>query len=205
MLERIIFSGFGGQGILAMGQFLAYAGMLEGKHVSWLPSYGPEMRGGTANCSVTLSSKPVSSPIVTQANCVVAMNQPSLDKFENSLCNEGLLIINSSIIEAPASRGDIEICDVKANDIADKLGVPQVANMVILGLYLAKRPIVKLETVISAMAERLGEKKAHLLDTNKKALAAGFKLAGTFPSLLATQIAELSKSILGEKNSAAGE
>lgn len=173
MLEQNIFAGFGGQGVLLMGQLLAYAGMLEDKEVSWLPSYGPEMRGGTANCSVVVSDSPVASPIVTMATTVVAMNRPSLDKFEGSVLPDGKLFINSSIIDKKSERGDIEVYYVPCNEIAEELGNPRVANMVMLGAYIEKTKCVDFESVLQALLYKLGEKKAHLIPLNREALNKG--------------------------------
>jgi 2-oxoglutarate ferredoxin oxidoreductase subunit gamma len=142
MIEQVIMAGFGGQGVMSMGQLLAYSGMLEGKNVSWLPSYGPEMRGGTANCNVIVSDDEIGSPIVTEATAVIAMNLPSLDKFEHSVMPGGTLIINSSLIERKCSRTDIDVFYIPANEIADELGNNRVANMVMLGAYLKKTGIV---------------------------------------------------------------
>lgn len=178
MLEQNLFAGFGGQGMLLMGQILAEAGMNEGKNVSWLPSYGPEMRGGTANCSVVISDRPIASPVITQASCVVAMNRPSLDKFEKTVKPGGTLIINSSLIDVKASRDDIEVMYVPANELAEGLGSPQVANMVILGAYLGKSKCVSVDSVLEAILKKLGKRKAHLLDINKEAILAGAKCAG---------------------------
>ena len=173
MLEQNIFAGFGGQGVLLMGKLLAEAGMFEGKEVSWLPSYGPEMRGGTANCAVVISDKPVASPVVTMATSVVAMNRPSLEKFENSLLPGGKLFINSSIIDVKCDRKDVDVYYVPCNAIADELGNPKVGNMVMLGAYIEKTKCVDFETVLKALLETLGEKKAHLITLNRKALEAG--------------------------------
>ncbi len=173
MLEQNIFAGFGGQGVLLMGQLLAYAGMLEDKEVSWLPSYGPEMRGGTANCSVVVSDSPVASPIVTMATTVVAMNRPSLDKFEDSVLPNGKLFINSSIIDKRPERSDIEVYYVPCNEIAEELGNPRVANMVMLGAYIEKTKCVDFESVLQALLYKLGEKKAHLIPLNREALNKG--------------------------------
>ena len=173
MLEQNIFAGFGGQGVLLMGQLLAYAGMLEDKEVSWLPSYGPEMRGGTANCSVVVSDSPVASPIVTMATTVVAMNRPSLDKFEDSVLPDGKLFINSSIIDKKSDRGDVEVYYVPCNEIAEELGNPRVANMVMLGAYIEKTKCVDFESVLQALLYKLGEKKAHLIPLNREAINKG--------------------------------
>src|SRR5699024_10889245 len=133
MEERVIMAGFGGQGVMAIGQLLTYGGMVENKNVSWLPSYGPEMRGGTANCGVIVSDEPVGSPVVVNSTSAIIMNKPSLDKFEDSIINGGKLFINSSLIEQKAKRDDIDIYYIPANEIADEIGNARVANMVMLG------------------------------------------------------------------------
>lgn len=173
MLEQNIFAGFGGQGVLLMGQLLAYAGMLEDKEVSWLPSYGPEMRGGTANCSVVISDEPVASPVVTKASAVVAMNRPSLDKFEDAVLPGGMLFINSSIIDKKPERTDIKVYYVPCNEIAEELGNGRVANMVMLGAYIELTKCVDIESVLDALLHKLGEKKAHLIPLNREALNRG--------------------------------
>ncbi|MDO4749404.1 MAG: 2-oxoacid:acceptor oxidoreductase family protein [Eubacteriales bacterium] len=176
MLEQTLFAGFGGQGMLLIGEFLAEAGMEEGKYVSWLPSYGPEMRGGTANCSVVVSDRPISSPVITAASCVIAMNRPSLDKFENTVRPGGLLIVNSSLIDVKAKRDDIDVLYIPASEVAEEIGNPKGANVVILGAYLARRPVVSVDSLMSAMKVKLGERKARFLEGNKKALLAGLEL-----------------------------
>ena len=168
MLEQNIFAGFGGQGVLLMGQLLAYAGMLEDKEVSWLPSYGPEMRGGTANCSVVVSDSPVASPIVTMATTVVAMNRPSLDKFEDSVLPDGKLFINSSIIDKKSDRGDVEVYYVPCNEIAEELGNPRVANMVMLGAYIEKTKCVDFESVLQALLYKPVSYTHMTLPTNRE-------------------------------------
>lgn len=173
MLEQNIFAGFGGQGVLLMGQLIAYAGMYEDKNVSWLPSYGPEMRGGTANCSVVISDEPVASPVVTAASTVIAMNRPSLDKFESNVLPGGKLFINSSIIDKKPERDDIEVYYVPCNEIADELGNARVANMVMLGAYIEKTKCVDIENVLKALLYKLGEKKAHLIPLNREAINLG--------------------------------
>jgi len=173
MNEQIIIAGFGGQGVLSMGKMLAEAGMIEGREVTWLPSYGPEMRGGTSNCSVIISDDWIGAPNITQATAVIAMNGPSLEKFESYVAPGALLFINSSIIERKATRTDIEVHYVPANDIAEELGNGRVANMVMLGAYLAKKPIVKVDTVIDQLKEVLGPKKAHLIPLNREAIERG--------------------------------
>ncbi|MDR1620373.1 MAG: 2-oxoacid:acceptor oxidoreductase family protein [Clostridiales bacterium] len=178
MLEQNLFAGFGGQGVLLMGQLLAYAGMLEGKYVSWLPAYGPEMRGGTANCSVNISDEPIGSPVVSKATAVVAMNRPSLDKFESAVQPGGMLFINSSIIDRKAQREDIRAYYVPCNEIAEELGNGKVANMVMLGAYLEKTRCVDMEGVLDALLHKLGEKKANLIPVNREALKRGAGAVG---------------------------
>ncbi|HBD87184.1 MAG TPA: 2-oxoacid:ferredoxin oxidoreductase subunit gamma [Clostridiales bacterium] len=176
MKEQCVFAGFGGQGMLLIGKFLAEAGMQSGKHVSWLPSYGPEMRGGTANCSVVISDQPVASPMISAADSVLAMNLPSMVKFEKLLKPGGLLLVNSSIINEKAGRSDIEVVYVPCNAIAEKIGNPKGANVVFLGAYLAKKAeVVSVDTAIEAIRTELGESKAKFLDGNIKALHAGME------------------------------
>lgn len=173
MEERIIIAGFGGQGVMAMGQLLTYAGMIEGKQVSWLPSYGPEMRGGTANCNVVISSDDVGSPVVLDANTAIIMNKPSLDKFENSVVKGGKLFINSSLIDRKSERDDIEVYYVPCNEIAGELGNVRVANMVMLGAYLEATKVVSVDSVLAGFTKVFGEGKAHLLPINKEAIEKG--------------------------------
>ena len=136
--SRVICAGFGGQGVMSMGQLMTYAGMLENKEVSWLPSYGPEMRGGTANCAVTISDQPVGSPIITDdATAAVIMNSPSLTKFEGDVVPGGVILINSSLVHEKCSRDDIEAYYIDANELSNELGGPKFANMVMLGAFLA--------------------------------------------------------------------
>ena len=173
MLEQNLFAGFGGQGVLLMGQLLAYAGMLEGKQVTWLPAYGPEMRGGTANCSVIISDEAIGSPVVSRATTVIALNRPSLDKFEENVQQGGKLFINSSIIDRPAKRDDVEVYYVPCNEIAERLGNARVANMVMLGAYIERTGSVDMENVMQALKDKLGAKKADLLSLNREALKEG--------------------------------
>ena len=173
MVLTNIFAGFGGQGVLLIGKLVAYAGMDEGRNVSWLPSYGPEMRGGTANCSVVVSDDPIASPVLSMADCVIAMNTPSLDKFEANVLPGGKLFINSSIIDKKATRTDIDVYYVPCNDIADQLGNPKVLNMARLGAYLEATKVVGVESVLQALLHSLGEKKAHLIPLNRQAIEMG--------------------------------
>lgn len=178
MLERDIFAGFGGQGVLLMGQLLAQAALFEGHNVAWLPSYGPEMRGGTANCSVTISDKPVASPIIDHPTSLIAMNAPSLDKFEKTIVPQGKLFINSSIIPKKSSRDDIDVFYVPCTEIAVDLGQPKVANIAMLGAYVATTKCVSEESVIAALQHKLGERKKHLIPVNREALRQGAAAAG---------------------------
>lgn len=175
MTHEIVMAGFGGQGVMLMGQLMTYAGMLENKHVSWIPSYGPEMRGGTANCSVIISDEPVGAPIVSEPTTVVAMNLPSLDKFETSLQAGGNLIINSSLIERGAKRSDVNVFLVPSNDIANELGNAKVANMVVLGAIIAATKAVSQESVLKAFAKMFA-KKPELLAINEQAIKRGAAL-----------------------------
>lgn len=170
--HKLIIAGFGGQGVMLMGQMIAYAGMFEGKEVTWMPSYGPEMRGGTANCSVIVSDKKISSPIIVEATAAAVMNQPSLEKFESIVKPGGLLFINTSLIKDLPTRNDLEIFKIDANEIAVELRNDKVSNMVILGAIVNKTGIVKLESIEKAMEKLFTGNKAKLLPLNKQALTA---------------------------------
>lgn len=177
MLQEIIVAGFGGQGVMSMGQLLAYAGLVEGKHVSWIPSYGPEMRGGTANCSVTISDQEVSSPIITEPDTLIALNRPSLEKFEQHIKANGRLLINSSLIDAEPRRQDLQIVKIPASALAaEKLGNTQVSNLIILGALLELTQIVSIESVIGALKKVLPEYRHHLIPLNRQALEMGGEL-----------------------------
>ncbi|MDO4754103.1 MAG: 2-oxoacid:acceptor oxidoreductase family protein [Bacillota bacterium] len=176
MDERIVCAGFGGQGVMLIGQLITYAGMFENKEVSWLPSYGPEMRGGTANCSVMVSDQPISSPVIANnATVAIVMNQPSLEKFEADLLPGGKLLINSSLIDKKASRSDVEAYYVPCNDIANELGNMKVANMVMLGAYIELSKLVEPASILKALAKIFGESKANLIAINETAMEAGAK------------------------------
>lgn len=175
--EKLLLAGFGGQGIMSMGMMLAYSGMIENKHVSWCPSYGPEMRGGTANCSVIISDNEVASPIVNaEATVVVAMNMPSLKKFESYVAKGGLLLVNSSLIEEKSLRDDIDVRYIKANHIAKEIEPSgKVANMVMLGALIELKPMVKVDTLKEAFLKVFGENKAKFLPMNEQAISNGAK------------------------------
>ena len=178
MLQEMIFAGFGGQGVLSMGMLLAYAAMKEGKEVSWMPSYGPEMRGGTANCIVNISDQPISSPIVSAYDVAVVFNQPSLKKFEPKVKKGGILVWESTTIKEPPSRKDIEIYPIPAIDKAThELKNVKVMNMLMLGVLLKINGIVKKETVLLALKDTLPERHHHLIPLNKDAIELGMTLA----------------------------
>ncbi len=173
MTHEIIISGFGGQGVMAMGKTLAEAGMKEGLFVSWLPSYGPEMRGGTANCSVVLSEEEIISPMILNPTELIVMNKPSLLRFESQMESGGILLIDSSIIEIQASRTDIMTYYVPCSAIADELGNRKTANMVMLGAYIAATGLLKSDTVREIFTHLFTGRKAVLVDLNVEALHRG--------------------------------
>ncbi|HSM92514.1 MAG TPA: 2-oxoacid:acceptor oxidoreductase family protein [Anaeromyxobacteraceae bacterium] len=175
--EEIVIAGFGGQGALSMGQLIAYAAMTEGKEVSWMPSYGPEMRGGTANCIVIVSGERISSPIVTRYDTAIVLNQPSAEKFEQAVRPGGLLLYERSTVHAPPRRRDVEILGIDGVAEAQRLSSKQVANVVLLGAYLARRPVVSPATVVKALASVLPPHRQHLVPLNEQALARGAELA----------------------------
>jgi len=158
-----------------MGLNLAQAAMLEGKYITYLPSYGAEMRGGTANCTVAVSDEEIASPVASSPEFIIAMNQPSLIRFQNQIESGGLFFVNSSLIEAEISRGDIDIVEVPANSIAEELGSPRSANMVMLGAFTKKSNLASLSSVIEALKDTL-KNKQKLIAINKKALQAGYDL-----------------------------
>lgn len=177
MTHELLFAGFGGQGVLSMGMTLSYAGMIEGKEISWMPSYGPEMRGGTANCMVIISDTKISSPIISKFDAVVALNQPSLDKFEQAVKSGGVLVYDStSIINAP-TRTDVQIVAIAASDEAVKLKNTKIMNMIVLGALLERRHVVGFDAVLKGLKEVLPERHHHLLPLNEQALRRGMQLA----------------------------
>lgn len=177
MLVKTIFSGFGGQGVLSLGQILAKAAMMENKYVTYLPSYGAEVRGGTANCTVTISDEEIASPIASEPEFVVAMNQPSFFRFQNLLQSGGFMIYDSTLVNPASIRGDIEILGIPTSKIANELGNIKVANMVIFGAFMRVSNLISLENLIKNLPELLGAGKAHLLQTNEKALHAGYNFS----------------------------
>ncbi|MBE2231619.1 MAG: 2-oxoacid:acceptor oxidoreductase family protein [Chitinophagaceae bacterium] len=176
-LEELIVAGFGGQGVLSLGMTLAYAGMVENKEISWMPSYGPEMRGGTANCIVILSENKISSPILSQFDSAIVLNQPSMDKFAPRLKPGGLLLYESGNIFKPSTREDIDIIGIPATTEALKMKNAKTMNMIMLGAYLQLKPVVQNDSILEALAKVLPEKYHHLLPINRQALELGEALA----------------------------
>ncbi len=172
-LEELIVAGFGGQGVLSLGMTLAYAGMLENKEISWMPSYGPEMRGGTANCITIISANKISSPIISLFDSAIVLNQPSMDKFAPRVKPGGILLYESSNIFKPSTRTDIEIIGIPATTEALQMKNAKVMNMIILGAYLQLRPVVSNESILEALQKVLPEKYHHLLPINRQALERG--------------------------------
>ena len=173
MQTEILITGFGGQGVLFAGQLLAYAAMDSGREVTWIPSYGPEMRGGTANCTVIISDEEIGSPMVRNPQAMIAMNLPSLDKYEPILARGGLLVINSSVINRSARRTDIWSILIPGNTIAETIGDRRMTNMVMLGGLLANLPVLPLEAIEKALKEHLPERHHRLLPLNYQALRQG--------------------------------
>ena len=170
----ILLAGFGGQGVLFAGKFLAYKGMVQSKQLSWLPSYGPEMRGGTANCSVILSDTPVGSPIITNPDVLVAMNLPSLQKFVDTVVPGGKIILDSTLIDAKVERDDVKVCYVPATQMAKDAGYPTLANMILTGKVLKEIDCVVYEGNKETLETFIPAKKASLIDVNCQALQAGY-------------------------------
>lgn len=177
MDHSTIIGGFGGQGILFAGKVLAQAALLEDRDVSWMPSYGPEMRGGTASCTVVIADHQIGSPIVDVADSVIALNPPSMAKYESFLAPGGLLVLNGSLIEAPARRTDVEVLSLPCTELATRAGHDRLVSVVALGGLLARRPIVSLESLREAMAELVGRHHPELLEADLAAFSAGYERA----------------------------
>jgi 2-oxoglutarate ferredoxin oxidoreductase subunit gamma len=176
MEKSFVFAGFGGQGVILAGKLLAQAGVDYGLEVTWLPSYGPEMRGGTANCTVVLSDEAIGSPVVDNPTAVVAMNLPSLDRFEKTVAEAGAILVNSSLISRSTQRKDVQVISVPANDIALSLGNSRAANMVALGAIVKATGVIPLELVKTTMSRMISRSKsgAKLIKVNERALDAGY-------------------------------
>jgi len=174
MQIKTIFSGFGGQGVLSMGQTIAKAAMMEGKHVTYMPSYGTEVRGGTANCTVTVSDEEIASPIASEPEFVVALNQPSFVRFQSLLVSGGFILYNSSLIQPDSIRSDIEAMGVPIMEMANKLGNTKVANMILLGAFIKVSNLINLDNLLKNLPDILGAGKAKLLKVNEEAIKCGY-------------------------------
>lgn len=173
MTEEIIIAGFGGQGVLSMGKILAYSGIMQDQEVSWMPSYGPEMRGGTANVTVILSDERISSPYLKVFDTAIILNQQSMDKFQESVKPDGVLLYDPNGVTVHPTRTDIEIYQIEGNKLASGMGNAKISNMIILGAFLKIKPIVKLENVIEGLKKSLPERYHHLIPLNKEAITLG--------------------------------
>ena len=176
MTEEIIIAGFGGQGVLSMGKILAYSGIMQDQEVSWMPSYGPEMRGGTANVTVILSDERISSPILTKYDTAIILNQQSMDKFEQTVKPGGLLLYVGNGISRHPERKDINIYKVEAADEAALMGLAKIFNMIVLGAYLKVKPIVSLENIVLGLKKSLPARYHHLIPDNEKAINRGLEI-----------------------------
>jgi 2-oxoglutarate ferredoxin oxidoreductase subunit gamma len=174
--EDIVMAGFGGQGLMFIGKLLAYSAMKEGRHVTWIPSYGPEMRGGTANCTVVVSSEEIGSPVTPHPRSIIVMNNPSMEAFEPKLQRDGLLLLSSSMVNRSATRHDVKAMAIPASEIAASAGTEKAANMVMLGAYVALTKVVSKESIIEGLKELFG-KKVDLFETNVRAFEEGMKFA----------------------------
>ena len=174
MTTQILIAGFGGQGVLFAGKFIAYKGLMEEKEVSWLPSYGPEMRGGTANCSIILSDDPVGSPIVSNPDVLIAMNLPSLDKYEKAVVPGGTIIVDSTLISRKVEREDVNAFYIPATKMANDAEISTLANMIMMGKMIKETGIVNFDDVMDTLKKVVSAKRANLLDVNIKALKAGY-------------------------------
>jgi 2-oxoglutarate ferredoxin oxidoreductase subunit gamma len=171
--QSILLAGFGGQGILFIGKVIAYAGLVEGREVSWLPSYGPEMRGGTANCSVTISEEPIGSPLIINPTALVAMNYPSLEKFIDNVLPGGTVVIDSTLITAKVARDDVKTIYIPATGLADEKDLHGLANMIILGGLLRETNFAAFDSVVAGLRKSVPASKAKLVDSNLKAIQFG--------------------------------
>jgi 2-oxoglutarate ferredoxin oxidoreductase subunit gamma len=182
MQKEIIIAGFGGQGVLFGGQVLAYAAMDAGKEVTWIPSYGPEMRGGTANCTIIIADEEIGSPLAKNPPLAIALNLPSFDKYEEMLAPGGTLIVNQSMVDRAAKRDDIHVIFVPCNEIAEELGDKRLLNMVAIGALLTALPELSLKDIEKALESHLPERHKHLLPKNYEALKRGFEAGQKVPA-----------------------
>jgi 2-oxoglutarate ferredoxin oxidoreductase subunit gamma len=180
MEKGVVISGFGGQGVMLAGELLAEAGKEEGKYVTFLPSYGPEMRGGTANCHVIVSDTPIASPIIGYPKAAIVLNLPSLDKYEPLMKKDGIIIINKTLVPREVKRGDVRVLQIDAQHVAEDLGNKKVVNMILLGAYVEIEKPVKIETLKNALKSYLTGRKAELIEVNERALEKGAEIARDF-------------------------
>ena len=176
MTTNILLAGFGGQGILFAGKFMAYKGLLENKQISWLPSYGPEMRGGTANCSVIISDDPIGSPIVAAPDVLIVMNLPSLDKYEDAVVPGGKIFVDSTLIERKVNRTDVDVYYIPATQMANQMNVPTLANMIMVGKFVKECDAVTFEGMEDALKKVISAKHADMLEVNLGAIKAGYDM-----------------------------
>ena len=176
MYQGVIMAGFGGQGVVSGGILMAYSGMMDNKHVTFFPAYGAEMRGGTANCSVVISTEEIASPVVSFPDSILVMNEPSLAKFEPKLRKGGLMFLNSTLVESRSKRGDIETLEIPANDIAAELGNVKCANMVMIGAYIEKTGAISIEMVKKSLGKVYVRANEKILEMNRKAIDRGAAL-----------------------------
>ena len=174
MTTQVLIAGFGGQGVLFAGKFLAYKGLLEDKQVSWLPSYGPEMRGGTANCSIIISDEPVGSPIVSNPDVLLAMNLPSLDKYESEAVPGSVIIVDSTLIDRKLTRTDVKAFYIPATKLAKEMNAPTLANMIMIGKMIKESNAVSIDNLEDAMKKVVPAKKADLMGINMQAVMLGY-------------------------------
>ncbi len=177
MMHKLLIAGSGGQGVMLIGKVLANAAMKEGKHVVYIPSYGSEMRGGTANCSVIISDEEIDAPVIDRPTCLIAMNSPSYDKFEHNVAPQGMVIINSSLVTRDSERQELFVAKVPANEMAKEMGDERIANMFLLGTLIAATKCVELKSVMDSLKEMLSVKRHNLLPANQRAIEEGMKYA----------------------------
>ncbi|MFB3925254.1 MAG: 2-oxoacid:acceptor oxidoreductase family protein [Syntrophales bacterium] len=179
MLVKTIFAGFGGQGVLMMGYSLAHSAMNQGFHTTFLPSYGAEVRGGTANCTVAVSDEEIASPVASAPDFLVIMNTPSLYSFQNRAASGGGIFLNSSIIEGRPNRKDVEIYEIPAGEIAQEMGDPRASNIVMMGAYIKRTRLIPPETYLKSLKQIMGERKKAAMEINRKAFACGYEFFAT--------------------------
>jgi len=190
MTHEMIFAGFGGQGVLLAGQLLTYAGMIAGDQISWMPAYGPEMRGGTASCSVIVSDKLIGSPVVTKPNVLVAFNQPSVDRFVGDVKPGGIVVVNSSLCDKKVERDDVQVYYVPMNEMATEMGNARALNMIALGAAVGATDVVQLEAVQAAFAKKFGHKPG-IVESNLQAVARGIQAVGREIQTMGRQVVNL--------------